>query len=85
MMLNLRPTKLENLNTIIQEMEVRFPGEEEQEKILAAITKVLGRPDGEAERQNMADNTQMEKARERKEQTDTEQKEQVMVDADEQL
>jgi hypothetical protein len=84
MMLNLRPTKLENLNTIIQEMQDRFP-DEEQEKILAVITKVLGRPDGEAERQKMADNTEMEKARERKEQTELEQKEQVMVDADEQL
>jgi hypothetical protein len=67
MMLNLRPTKLENLNTIIQEMEDRFPGEVMQKEILAVITKVLGKPDDEAERQTMADNTELLKKRQAEE------------------
>ncbi|TVY40335.1 DNA-directed RNA polymerase III subunit [Lachnellula occidentalis] len=58
MMLNLRPTTLENLNTIFQEMETRF-GEEDQTEILDVITRVLGTPDGEAERQAMADVTEV--------------------------
>lgn len=57
MMLNLRPTTLENLNSIIQEMEGRF-GEEDQTGILDVITRVLGKPDGDAERQAMADTTE---------------------------
>lgn len=56
MILNLRPTKPENLNTIVEEMEGRFPGEEQQLEICAIITEVLGKPDGEAERQAMSEN-----------------------------
>lgn len=56
MILNVRPTKPENLNTIVEEMEGRFPGEEQQLAICAIITEVLGKPDGEAERQAMSDN-----------------------------
>ncbi|TVY54055.1 DNA-directed RNA polymerase III subunit rpc9 [Lachnellula suecica] len=77
MMLNLRPTKLENLNTIIQEMEERFT-EEEQNAILAAIVKVLGRPDGEFEREKMEENAHADKVRDMEEQKTLE-----LVDDDE--
>jgi len=56
MILNLRPTKPENLNTIVEEMEGRFPGEELQLEICEIITEVLGKPDGEAERHAMSEN-----------------------------
>jgi hypothetical protein len=55
MIMNLRPTKPENLNTIVEEMESRFT-DEEQNNIVQVIAEVLGRPDGEAERQAMTDN-----------------------------
>lgn len=53
MILNLRPTKPENLNTIIEEMEYRFPKEEDQDRIVALIAEVLGTPDGAAEKKAM--------------------------------
>ena len=56
MILNLRPTKPENLNTIVEEMEVRFPGDDLQFEIVGVIAEVLGKPDGEAERQAMSEN-----------------------------
>jgi hypothetical protein len=56
MILNLRPTKPENLNTIVEEMEGRFPAEELQLEICEIITEVLGKPDGEAERHAMSEN-----------------------------
>jgi hypothetical protein len=56
MIMNLRPTKPENLNTIIEEMEDRYPNDEQQLKIVTLIAEVLGKPDGEAERQAMTDN-----------------------------
>lgn len=56
MILNLRPTKPESLNTIVEEMEERFPGDDLQYEICGVIADVLGRPDGEAERQAMTDN-----------------------------
>jgi hypothetical protein len=56
MILNLRPTKPENLNTIVEEMEERFPGEELQFEIVQVIAEVLGKPDGEAERHAMSEN-----------------------------
>lgn len=56
MIMNLRPTKPENLNTIIEEMEDRFPSDEQQQKIVNIIAEVLGRPDGEAEMQAMKEN-----------------------------
>jgi hypothetical protein len=55
MIMNLRPAKPENLNTIIEEMEGRFD-DDQQMAIVDAITDVLGKPDGEAERQAMTDN-----------------------------
>ncbi|KAG9231056.1 DNA-directed RNA polymeras-like protein III subunit RPC9 [Amylocarpus encephaloides] len=62
MILNLRPTKPENLNTIVEEMEERFPGDEDQLAILSVIEAVLGRPDGDAETKAMKANAN--KARE---------------------
>jgi hypothetical protein len=56
MIMNLRPTKPENLNTIVEEMEERFPGDETQLEIVRVIAEVLGRPDGEAERHAMTEN-----------------------------
>ena len=56
--MNLRPTKPENLNVIVEQMEERFPGDELQLEIVAAITEVLGKPDGSAEREAMASNAQ---------------------------
>ena len=55
MIINLRPTKPENLNTIVEEMEERYPGDDLQKEIVGVIAEVLGRPDGEAERQAMTD------------------------------
>ena len=55
MILNLRPIKPENLNTIVEEMEARFPGEELQREICEIIAEVLGKPDGEAERNAMSE------------------------------
>lgn len=72
MIMNLRPTKPENLNTIIEEMEVRFPEDEQQRKIVSLIAEVLGTSDGAAERQAMTDNAKEA----RKEQLDQESKEQ---------
>lgn len=45
MIMNLRPTKPETLNTVIEEMEARFPEEETQYEICSIIADVLGRPD----------------------------------------
>lgn len=56
MIMNLRPSKPENLNTIIEQMEDRFPQEETQYEIVRIIGEVLGRPDGEAERNAMTQN-----------------------------
>lgn len=56
MIINLRPTKPESLNTIVEQMEDRFPGDEVQLEICRVIGDVLGRSDGHAERQAMTDN-----------------------------
>lgn len=56
MILNLRPTKPENLNTIVEEMEDRYPSDEQQQKIVDLIAEVLGTPDGVAEMQAMKEN-----------------------------
>ncbi len=55
MIMNLRPTKPENLTVVIEEMESRF-SDEQQLEIVGIIAEVLGKPDGEAERQAMTDN-----------------------------
>ncbi|KAI0998746.1 hypothetical protein K3495_g9451 [Podosphaera aphanis] len=56
MIINLRPTKPENLNTVIEEMEFRYPEEETQHEICAAIMEVLGQPDKQAENGSMRNN-----------------------------
>lgn len=53
MIANLRPTKPESLNTIVEEFETRFPEEDVQQKIVDVIIEALGSPDGSAERQAM--------------------------------
>ncbi|KAH8670441.1 RNA polymerase Rpb4-domain-containing protein [Tricladium varicosporioides] len=55
MILNLRPTKPENLHVVVQQIEDRF-SEEDQNRILKAISNVLGQPDGEAEREAVNEN-----------------------------
>ncbi|PSS25299.1 hypothetical protein M430DRAFT_33060 [Amorphotheca resinae ATCC 22711] len=77
MIMNLRPTKPENLNTIIEEMEGRFD-DDQQMAIVAAIAEVLGKPDGEAERQAMTDNAKEA----RKEKSDMELKQEEVMDID---
>jgi hypothetical protein len=77
MIMNLRPTKPENLNTIIEEMEGRFD-DDQQMAIVAAIAEVLGKPDGEAERQAMTDNAKEA----RKEKSDMESKQEEVMDID---
>lgn len=56
MIMNLRPVKPESLNTIVEEMDYRFPGDEQQQKIMDLISEVLGKPDGAVERQAMTEN-----------------------------
>jgi hypothetical protein len=77
MILNLRPTKPESLNTIVEEMEDRFP-DEQQNEIVAVIAEVLGSPDGEAERQAMTDNA----AEARKQQLDQENRQEQGMEVD---
>lgn len=55
MIINLRPTKPASLNTIVEEMEERFPDDDQME-IVRVIGEVLGKPDGGAERQAMSEN-----------------------------
>ncbi|RKF75959.1 RNA polymerase III subunit Rpc17 [Golovinomyces cichoracearum] len=43
MIMNLRPTKPETLNTVIEEMESRFPEEDTQFQICSSIVDVLGK------------------------------------------
>lgn len=49
MILNLRPTKPEILNTMVEELETRFD-EEQQMDMARIITEVLGKPNTEAEK-----------------------------------
>ncbi|CAL3963285.1 hypothetical protein PZA11_000952 [Diplocarpon coronariae] len=58
MIMNLRPTKPENLNTIVEELVDRFT-DEEQYEIVNIITRVLGKPEGETERKAMTDNVRL--------------------------
>ncbi|KAH6672979.1 DNA-directed RNA polymeras-like protein III subunit RPC9 [Halenospora varia] len=64
MILNLRPTKPENLHVVVQQIEDRF-SEEDQSHILQVISDVLGRPDGGAERQAMNENAKEARKEER--------------------
>ncbi|KAL3428179.1 DNA-directed RNA polymerase III subunit rpc9 [Phlyctema vagabunda] len=55
MIMNLRPTNVINLNTVVEEAEMRFPTEEMQQEMVDAIAEVLGKADTEANRQAMTD------------------------------
>lgn len=58
MIINLRPTQPEILNTIVEMMEQRFPGDEQQGEICTAIRTALGAPNADAERQAMLEGAQ---------------------------
>lgn len=54
MIINHRPTKVAALDTIVQELLVRVPDENEQENIAAIIKEVLGTPgNAAAQREEM--------------------------------
>lgn len=55
MIMNQRPANPGNLNTIVEELEGRFD-DDQQIAIVDAIGEVLGKADGEAERQAMTEN-----------------------------
>lgn len=55
MIMNQRPANPGNLNTIVEELEGRFD-DDQQMAIVDAIGEVLGKADGEAERQAMTEN-----------------------------
>ncbi|PQE06591.1 hypothetical protein CJF31_00009734 [Rutstroemia sp. NJR-2017a BVV2] len=57
MILNHRPTNLENLNTIIEEMEFRI-SDDDQWAVVEIVKEVLGCHDQEEMRQTMTDNAQ---------------------------
>ncbi|KAH6656838.1 RNA polymerase Rpb4-domain-containing protein [Truncatella angustata] len=58
MILNVRPTNPVALNTVIEDMEVRF-GETEQENISAGIAEVLGQfPEDEAAEEDVMETTE---------------------------
>jgi hypothetical protein len=73
MIMNLRPANAGNLNTIVEELEGRFD-DEQQMAIVEAISEVLGKADGEAERQAMTDNANEA----RKERMDRESRQEAM-------
>jgi ribosome-binding ATPase YchF (GTP1/OBG family) len=75
MIMNHRPANPENLNTVVEELEGRFD-DEQQMAIVTAITEVLGKPDGEAERQAMTDNAKEA----RKEKLDLESRQEEAMD-----
>ncbi|CZS96419.1 hypothetical protein WAI453_009944 [Rhynchosporium graminicola] len=58
MIMNLRPTKLESLNTIVEEMDDRYT-EDQQSEIVEIIRGVLGTADGNVERQAMVDQAEV--------------------------
>lgn len=60
MIMNLRPTKCESLNTIVEEMDDRFT-DDQQLEIVEIIAEVLGTADGNAERQAMNDQAEVRK------------------------
>jgi hypothetical protein len=53
MIMNLRPVKPEILNTIVDSMEARFPGDEQQAEICEAIRGALGQPNVQKEIEEM--------------------------------
>lgn len=69
-----------NLNNIIEELETRFPDENDQWAILDIISEVLGAQDVEEMKKAMADNTETAKKDEKKRQEDEEKRYQDMMD-----
>lgn len=63
MLMNIRPTNLEGLNVIIQELDLRFP-EDVQYDLVRTVVDVLGQPDVEANKQAMTDAKEAKQAEE---------------------
>ncbi|KAM0139515.1 hypothetical protein ACHAO1_002886 [Botrytis cinerea] len=80
MIINHRPTSMENLNIIIEELELRFPDENEQWGIIDVVKDVLGAQDAEEMKQAMADNTEAAKKDEQKRQQDEERQYKALMD-----
>ncbi|QSZ37496.1 hypothetical protein DSL72_008594 [Monilinia vaccinii-corymbosi] len=80
MIINHRPTTMPNLNNIIEELDTRFPDENDQWAILDIISEVLGAQDVEEMKKAMADNTEIAKKDEKKRQEDEEKRYQAMMD-----
>ncbi|KAI9648224.1 hypothetical protein NHQ30_002856 [Ciborinia camelliae] len=79
MIINHRPTSMVTLNNIIEELEFRFPDENDQWAIIDVVSGVLGAQDVEALKQTMADNTEIAKKDEQKRQQDAERRYQAML------
>lgn len=60
MIINHRPTSVNALTYIIEELELRYPNPEAQEEMLTIIAEVLGTPDEAAERKAMEDRKEAE-------------------------
>ena len=57
MIMNIRPTRADVLNAIVEELETRFD-QTQQNEITEIVIEVLGQPDGEAERQALVDSAE---------------------------
>lgn len=60
MIMNHRPTSVNALTYIVEELELRYPDPEAQEEMLTIIADVLGTPDEAAERKAMEDRKEAE-------------------------
>lgn len=80
MIINHRPTSMPTLNNIIEELELRFPDENDQWAILDVVSEVLGVQDAEEMKQTMADNTENAKKDEIKRQADEQRRYEAMMD-----
>jgi hypothetical protein len=63
MIFNHRPTHISHLAILLEDLEERFPEPATQQEIVNIIAEVLGSPDGEAERNAMAENAKDERER----------------------
>jgi hypothetical protein len=63
MIINHRPTTLNTLSFIVEELETRYDSPETQQEILRIIAEVLGTPDEAAERKAMEDSKEAEQGR----------------------
>jgi hypothetical protein len=57
MIMNHRPTRVAALNTIVEELDVRFPSHSEQRVMVNIIKEVLGTGEGQSEEKGMEGNT----------------------------